>query len=625
MKEEAEVFDTNGELLTDPNTTKKPSVDGTKPQEAANKKAGKNESPRIQPQRKGKAATANGHKVPSGAKFDPAALLKGRRRIIAIIAAAILLVAILISRFLPSGGRISYREYVFSNAVSTLNDNGEQGIGKIEISTQRVPLGIVPTYACYTPGGRILLVYRKGSQYVLCTMAEDTSSQRTIYQGKLSDPTHLCIFADNQRILTSEGILECTGGSTIDNCPELSMQLKKLTYPDNLVKDSQVTDPLASFALSPDNEHIAWTMQRKDIGPWTALAELVKEGDSYKLKTVQVISQTNRYSTSPDDESLLMANPLRGRAVSQFANGGTGLCMSGIATNGMPEAVIQDIQTGELSYITNHPGYDGAAYLAPNEVYGLVMSTRFSATTNLAALGWVPRPYGDPVQSIMDIIERYSIKGVRKTQKGTLGPVLLNVWLSSRHIQYEGMNLSTSQNWIYTGDPMSWNHDGTKAMWMEVKRNENAVRIQVLRFLEPIIEREAYGVEKTPVAGDYANERILTPKTNGTIKGRANGLMTISTKESLLEGTNVTVSYENFSNDGVYFYNGLEVTKTTGSDCIYTSSISVSDTKGEALGSQDVRLEFSSKDSPTVNTSPNRTYGSATWDSVTREVNQLAN
>ena len=177
----------------------------------------------------------------------------------------------------------------------------------------------------------------------------------------------------------------------------------------------------------------------------------------------------------------LVAVPLRGGDLAEFIHGGTHISMAGLATNGMPDSVSLDIATGEVTPITNAAGFDMITMTSPNEVYGITMTTRFSTSTDLGALGFVPRPRGDVLVSMMPVMTTYCLDAVLdNSRRGNIGPALISIERSASSAAYNGVSLvdTDDTNWICLGQ-MSWNATSDRAMWMERRKTGKGVRVRI--------------------------------------------------------------------------------------------------------------------------------------------------
>ena len=554
------------------------------------------------------------------------AFLTPLRLLLGVGAIVILLVVISLARRFLFSGSSGLGKYTYSEEVTTLADTTGSGIGSVEVSTMDLPVGITPLHAIYTPTGRVLVDYMKGKNHCLCTMEDNGGGMIELYVGKIEEPYTLKIFPDNQHILLGESILSCQPGETIDDCEEHSLFMEPLTFPGEIVNSSIVTEKWTDIIISPDEEHIAWNFMRKDVGLTTALGILTQTDRGYSIEGAQLISTLVPYAYEDADEEYLTPFPIRNGELCQFVQGGRGISMAGYATNGMPDAMILDIASGEMKSLTNHPSYDGETMLSPSEVYGIAMSTRFSPTSNLESLAYIPRPRGDVLLSCMDQIKGYSIDGVyARERKGSVGPVLFMVKPSMEEGFQQGINLAdtTDTNWIYHGD-LSWNEDSTKAMWLERRKDGagSGVRIRIAHLLDAK-PAGAVKTRETPRAGDYADQEPGPWEWAGIIQGPAGGQITLTrTGGSLLERSTITLQYENYTEDGELFLNGLEIAMISGNSTIYTASLSAPDTRGEALGSCDVRVAFTAEKYPHIDTT--HIYGSSTWDRHTIDLTSLA-
>lgn len=168
----------------------------------------------------------------------------------------------------------------------------------------------------------------------------------------------------------------------------------------------------------------------------------------------------NAFQPDPDHEGLYLYTPEIGGEVKQFVHGGRAISLVGAAPCGMADSIVQDIATGEVTLITCNPGYDETTIFSPDEKLGIVMTTRFSASTDMAVLGLVPRPYGEVLHNILGQVYMYGVTGVRSSREGNIGPALINIEKSQTEEGYMGLNLSDPDGvWMYNS-PMSWKSDG---------------------------------------------------------------------------------------------------------------------------------------------------------------------
>lgn len=149
---------------------------------------------------------------------------------------------------------------------------------------------------------------------------------------------------------------------------------------------------------------------------------------------------------------------------------------------------------------------------------GITMTTRFSETTDMAVLGLMPRPIGQPLHNILGQVYLYGITGVRAGREGNIGPALISLSRSMSEPDYRGIDLSDpTGEWIYLS-PMSWKNDSTKAMWIERQRDGNGLRVQIVTLLEYQPEDPVQTVA-TPDAGTYTAAPAKNSDYDTTVMG----------------------------------------------------------------------------------------------------------
>ncbi len=545
----------------------------------------------------------------------------------------VLIVLAAIVAFMVVAGVIGYHisrarrgnTYIYTEEVRKVED--PEGFGTVEISTLPLDAAISVSRACYTYSGRVLLTYDEDGDTVICTLNDDGSDWLELYRGKIPGKSRLMLCQDNTKVLLGDAMLECPDGQTLDTCTPGAAQVVPVEFPAEFADDPAVTSKWTEIIFSPDGQYIAWTIRRSDCGAANAIGRLVRYEDRYVIEDARYISAMNAYTPDPEHEGQLLYHPVIGGEVKQFVRGGAAISLVGADPCGMGDSVIQDIATGEVTQITRCPGYDETTLLSPDEKLGIVMTSRFSETSDLAVMGLVPRPYGDPLHNIMAQVYMYSVTGVRSSRQGNIGPALIDVTRSMEEPGYVGVDLSDpEENWVFHS-PMSWKSDSTRAMWMERQRNGNGIRVQIVSLPDyqpgPAVE-----AVETPQAGDYGDTSIGDQNAHGRVPGKVSGYMEISKESGFLGMNTVTVTYENYSDNGMYYYNGTE--RSSGSviaATTYTSDVRVTDGDGKELGGMDVELHFSAAyrlssifKGATPELDLNKSFGTATWDGVTVDI-----
>lgn len=518
-------------------------------------------------------------------------------------------------------GRI--REYKYEEGVRRIEDTMDQGVGSVEVSTLKLDRSMAVQRASYSFSGRVLVVARDGSQMMISSLNDDGTDPVEIYRGTSAGGSRLLPFRDNTRILMGDSVLECPEGYTLDTCPKDAARMVPIIFPDAFAKGARVVDKWTEVIISPDNEYIAWTIRRSDCGAVNAMGRLVRSGNSYEIQDAQYISNMNAFRPDPENAGLFQYTPEIGGEVKQFIRGGRAISLVGAAPCGMADSVVQDIATGEVELITRNPGYDETTIFSPDEKMGIVMTTRFSETTDMAVLGLVPRPFGEVLHNILGQVYMYGVTGVRSSREGNIGPALINIEKSMTEEGYMGLNLSDpDQVWMYHS-PMSWKSDGTAAMWIEREKGGSGVRVQIVKLLD-YQPGEPVAAETTPAVGDYAREPVSLGSYDVKVKGGVSGFVTIRKETGFLNKATVTAVYENYSDDGQIILNGTETSSgAITSKTTYRSGLTLTDAEGNRLGGMDVDMTtsaayslgslFTGRTSPVLDKSISR--GTAEWGS----------
>ncbi len=517
--------------------------------------------------------------------------------------------------------------YAPSDEVRTVTDDGS--IGTVEISILALEEGLNLRRATYTYSGRVLYTVREDSETVFYTCDDDGSNIRRLCRGSNDTGKRLLPFADNRRVLLGDYVLECPEGETLDDCAEDSAVLIPVHFPEEFSKDSNVTDVWTEVIIAPDCGHFAWTIRRKDCGAVNAMGRLVRTDDAYEITDAEYISNMNTFSENADGE--LVYTPVIGGEVKQFVHGGNAISLVGSSDCGMGDSVIQDVAAGEVILVTKTPGYDETTILSPDERLGLTMTSRFSESTDLAVMGLLPRPYGQALHNIMGQVYMYCVTGVRGGREGNIGPALIDLERSMTEKGYKGIDLSDpEEKWAFSS-PLSWNDTGSKAMWMEEEKGGNRIRVMIAELKDYQPGEKVEAVE-TPAVGDYAAAPEKNMDYSGKVPGKVSGSAELTKKTGFMGVTTVTISYDNYSDDGILWYNGTEsssgsiITKTN-----YKADIQVTDEAGQKAGELKADMYFSAaykltsffSGSTTPELDTAKSSGSSEWEGLKADISSL--
>lgn len=497
--------------------------------------------------------------------------------------------------------------------------------GRIEVDTVPIPDDALDTYATYTPSGKIFLLFRRDDDpadqeiFHAAVIDDDGSGYHHVFSGPI--PQHArangiraMMFPDNRRVLLGDYILECepdVGSAT-------QARLVDVHYPWDQEQDPGTTHHWSEIIVAPDDEHIAWTILRADMGAAAAIGRLQRTAQRYEIENPRLISTVDDFLPDPEHEGCVVPQPLRGGEVKQFVRGGAAISSVGGVDGLLPDSVVQALDSDELTPITRGPSYDETTIFSPDEKLGMVMTARASRGTDPGVLGLLPRPYvTQTLSQIAWIVYAYTVTGVRTHRPGNAGPVLIDVETSRQDPAYRGVPLhDPAEEWVYVS-PMSWHPHGDRAAWLETPRgSEHSRRIREIRVRRARLVDITPGEPVAPVAvpdhipyaiSGTAAERALrepsAPVTSGRIAGRHSGHIEFErVSADLTRGVagSVTVHYVAFSDDGRSVYEGSEsLVSSFSEDTVYEADVTLT---GPVPGRMQLRATWA----PSAATEPAR-------------------
>ena len=182
--------------------------------------------------------------------------------------------------------------------------------GRIEVDTVPIPDDALDTYATYTPSGKIFLLFRRDDDpadqeiFHVAVIDDDGSGYHHVFSGPI--PQHArangiraMMFPDNRRVLLGDYILECepdVGSAT-------QARLVDVHYPWDQEQDPGTTHHWSEIIVAPDDEHIAWTILRADMGAAAAIGRLQRTAQRYEIENPRLISTVDDFL--PDIRGVL--------------------------------------------------------------------------------------------------------------------------------------------------------------------------------------------------------------------------------------------------------------------------------------------------------------------------------
>jgi len=441
-------------------------------------------------------------------------------------------------------------------------------IGRVDLATVPFAQGEQLISATYTPSGKVLVAYRSHAggderDLTLATMNDDGSALRPFFSGRIPERPkdnglRFMVFPDDRRIFLGDFVIECA--TPLETCEKAG--LIPVLYPSEIADGDHIAHRWSEMVIAPDNRHVAWTTLFANFSAAVFTGTLQRQGDSYRITAPRIVSTREPFAADPRHADGVIPQPVRGGEVKQFVRGGTALSLVGAIRRDLPDSVTLDLASGGLQAVTDTPGYTETTIFSPDERLGLTMTTRFSAQTDPAILGLMPRPYPAALNMGLSMFAyTYAVTGVRSSREGSIGPALVDIAASQRQDGYLGKDLGTEAGWVFNS-PLSWNPDGKRGMWIENRRGSSTKRIRMVRLPEyrpgPAVKARA-----TPERMAYASSDMTeVPKladqakaVNVKVYGRTSGYIAY-------ERTAATISktYVDFSDDGAAVYNGRETT-----------------------------------------------------------------
>lgn len=513
----------------------------------------------------------------------------------------------------------------------------------VDISTIPLPDDVIVTSGTYTYSGKVLVSYNTESDidttdYInLAILNDDGTDFKVIFSGVI--PTkernggiRYMPYRDNKRILLGDYVLECT--PDIDNCT--STEIILVVYPSTIEDEAVTSRRWSEIIIAPDNIHIAWTSLLQNDDSAMLIGELARDTENYVIVNPKIISTTLYFEEDPENDGFIIpADVSRGGEVKQFVHGGNAISLVGAMRYVTTDSIVQSLDSENMTQITYTPGYDETTIFSPDEYLGIVMSSRFSETIDPAIFGIMPRPLYVGTR-LNGILYYYTVQGARLVREGNLGPALIEIERSINEDGYLGTMLSTDENWVMRS-PLSWHPDGKRTMWVEMPKGEtDDLRLRLRKADLPDYEpQNPVPIVTTTDDIPYAVEDLavlssINSNVEGKIAGKHSGYMYYSNSSSSSISGETEAQYENYSDDGVNFYNGYEkYSYNYLNESRYEADIQLT---GEQQGEMSLRATFSSitGDRPasllfeTDEDGNPKSYGYTTYNDTTLNIEDLS-
>lgn len=489
----------------------------------------------------------------------------------------------------------------------TIND---KTLGRLEVYSVPLPGSPWDISGTYTPSGRVLVAERRADDsdlYRVYTLNDDGGEMRVIFEGdipqkKTANGIRWMCFADNRRVLLGDYVLECE--DSLDASGQA--KLYPVRYPAALEHAPAVFRHWSEIIVSPDMEHIVWTMLTF-TGADNFIGRLVRTPDEYVIEDVYCVSSRSMFRPDPENPGCVIPQTVRGGEVKQFIKGGAALSLVG-NSDSLADSVIEELDTGAVRQFSDTPGYEETAIFSPDEELAICMSPRFSAKTNAALLGLIPLPHsGYARMPIINPAYQYAIGSERIFRRGLIGPALADTKRTlAEGRRYMGADLGDPENRFVYYSPMSWSPCGTKAMWNERTRLVDPARQARLRVVRLLDREPAAPVPAVPTPDgsaipyaipldEFLKQGVVNaaPVVPFRIRGKASGEIVSFDSE---DGWR-TVRYDDYSDDGKTFWKGEIASKSPASmyDAGKNAFRAALTVRGEHNGRADFRVVFTQK------------------------------
>jgi hypothetical protein len=430
-------------------------------------------------------------------------------------------------------------------------------------------------------------------------------------QGAGTSTNHPTPLHDGTRLYVGDNIVECEAGLLSDACtPEATFRypIRWNVSPDGSGDGGRMRE----LRISPDGTHLLWNSFTSGtrLDQFTYIGRLAfNPAPTTGNPAVPRFDLENVYRLFRDDQPPWRVNPddpgeLLWNEVTPEVGESRGWSWDGewITYVGYPtssswiDMFMVHLETGEVRQLTREPEYADPADLSPDGQWGVYLDTRGSGRQMFVA--------GMPgIPPLTDLVSSSFVSSVRNEgQRRFFQPILIDIHADRG--TYAGQDLKDPAHtdscpdgpspgslcdpeWNARADP-HWSPDGTAVVY----RDQNSVgaahadgsgreaRAVIARLVErtpqpytppePTPDEVPWGEPYVPGSPAPFRSTLLPPEGTYTVNGLANGSAEV-TITHFTDGPTpvieeVSVSYQDFSNDGINVVNGTErVTRLTRS------------------------------------------------------------
>ncbi|PYI14512.1 saponin hydrolase precursor [Aspergillus violaceofuscus CBS 115571] len=451
--------------------------------------------------------------------------------------------------------------------------------------------------------------FSTGSPWKCLTCGVPESHRR----GSSSLADYPQVFADGQRALAGNNIVECRAGLLASEaCTPDQIHIYPIRL-SNTADDSGSGAIIRELRLHPDNVHLGFNSfsvtASGQLSQHTYFGRL-QFNDSpatgsprttrYDLVNVTVLVAPDGplpYTVTGDQMQInrqaLVVGEFRG-----FANRGQEVLYIGVPWESCNiDLFAADLTTGEVRRVTTHPGYVDPVGVSPDGRWQVILDTRGTDRMEfLSAMRGVP--------PVVDLLTVTTVASVRNNGDRRF----FQPWLLDAHgdrdgpdYNYYGQQINAGgdgqpgsindPNWNAGADPR-WSPDGTRIMYWQkmvvppacgginplpcptsTEPGGRTSRLMMARLtsrqpyhldpVAPVSDRVPWGLPY--ISGESVPEVFNLPPGNYTLHGQVSGSADVVLRNTKTASALdfVAVRYHNYSDDGVHYIQGHESVAST--------------------------------------------------------------
>lgn len=434
--------------------------------------------------------------------------------------------------------------------------------------------------------------------------------------GSNSNLDHPQPFHDGKRILAGNNIIESPVPFTSNKFDPKNVKIFPIRW--NVNEDgSGPGGSMRELRLHPDHVHLGWSHIEfsRGIGQYPCFGKLVFNPDPaegapltprYELTNVNILLNTSPeyqfFRLDPEHAGALLHNDPRG-VIGEFrgwtADGKSTLGIY-VEESGNWDGYATSLATGESRRITRNPAYTDPMKSSPDDNWTIVMDARDDNRSM-----WAAGMRGIP--PLTDMLTVLVVTGSRNNgNRRFFQPYLIDRYGDRGTYQGQQLNAGDGKpgsisdpNWNGRADP-AWSPDGTKVVYWQAlvttpscggnnplpcpvsaEPGGRHTRLMIadlisrkpqkIRTVKPVPDRVPWGVPYEP-GKDFSSMPDQIPPGKYILRGKTSGLADIEIRGG--KGGRslgyISVTYEDFTDDGLHIINGTESVEAVGTGMMGT-------------------------------------------------------